>query len=75
MWEPLVSPVSIIALSSLAAGLANAPGARSPRRHSDLVAALLLGISLASFSYGPAFAAAAAVDVLLRPEPGGGSRW
>jgi hypothetical protein len=67
-WEPLVSPVSIIALSSLAAGLGMLLALESPRRHSDLVAALLLGISLASFSYGPAFAAAAAVDVLLRPE-------
>ncbi len=65
-WEPLVSPVGMIALTSLAAGLGMLLALESSRRHADLAACALLMVSLASFSYGPAFAAAAAVDILLR---------
>jgi hypothetical protein len=70
-WDPLLSAVGSIANISLAAGLGMLLALNRGTRRADVVAALLLAISLASFSYGPAFAAAAAVDILLRP---GGAR-
>ena len=66
-WEPLVSPVGMIALTSLAAGLGMLLALDAGSTRADAIAGCLLAVSLASFSYGPAFAAAAAVDVLLRP--------
>jgi hypothetical protein len=66
-WEPLTAPVGMVALISLAAGLGMLLALDAGTRRGDVAAAVLLGVSLASFSYGPCFAAAAAVDVLLRP--------
>ena len=70
-WEPILSAAGSIQLISLAAGLGMLLALEAGSRRGDVVAAVLLTISLASFGYGPAFAAAAAVDILLRP---GGAR-
>ncbi len=69
-WEPIFATVGMIALMSLAAGLGLLLALERGSRRGDLVAGALLMISLASFSYGPAFAIAAAVQVLLQPDRG-----
>jgi hypothetical protein len=66
-WEPIISPVSIITLSSLVTGLGMLVLLDGRRRRTDALACLLLAVSLASFSYGPAFAVAAAVQIALEP--------
>jgi hypothetical protein len=66
-WEPLLAPVGMVSITSLAAGLGMLLALDAGSRRGDVAACVLLVVSLASFSYGPAFAAAAAVDVLLRP--------
>jgi hypothetical protein len=66
-WEPLISAVGMCNTISLAAGLGMLIALDAGTRRGDVAAMLLLGLSVASFSYGPIFAAAAAVDVLLRP--------
>jgi hypothetical protein len=70
-WEPVLSAVGMLNTISLAAGLGMLLALDAGTRRGDITAAVLLTTSLASFSYGPIFAAAAAVDVLLRP---GGAR-
>jgi hypothetical protein len=66
-WEPVISPVAIIDLSSLVAGLGMLIALDGRGRRADVLACLLLAVSLASFSYGPAFAVAAAVQIGLEP--------
>jgi hypothetical protein len=66
-WEPIVSAVGMLNTISLAAGLGMLVALDAQSRRADVAAVLLLTLSMASFSYGPMFAAAAAVDVLLRP--------
>jgi hypothetical protein len=71
-WEPITSAVGMCNIISLAAGLGALLALDAGTRRGDVIATALLVVSVASFSYGPMFAAAAAVDILLRP--GGGRR-
>lgn len=66
-WEPLLSAVGSPQIISLAAGLGMLLALDAGTRRGDVIAAVLLAVSLASFSYGLMFAGAAAVDILLRP--------
>jgi hypothetical protein len=66
-WEPLLSAVGMLNIIGLAAGLGMLLALDAGSRRGDVVATVMLTISIASFSYGPMFAVAAAVDILLRP--------
>src|SRR5437763_1730093 len=64
-WEQSLSAIGLILWISLAAGLGMLLALQARSRRRDVVACLLLGVSLASFSYGLAFAVAAAVKIVL----------
>jgi hypothetical protein len=71
-WEQLFWALGLTYYSSLAAGLGMLLALERGDRRGDLVACTLLVISLASFSIGLAFAAAATVEVCLTAQP---ARW
>ena len=66
-WEDLLWPFQIGFVGSIAAGLGVLLALESRSRAADLVAAILLAISLACSSIGLPFFVAALVDVGLRP--------
>lgn len=66
-WEQSLSAIGLIVFISLGAGLGMLLALESGRRRSDALACGLLAVSLASFSYGLAFALAAAVEIALGP--------
>jgi hypothetical protein len=67
-WENTLSPLGIPPVYSLAAGLGALLALDRDDRRGDLGACLLLVAAVASFSWGLAFVAGAAVSVLLRPD-------
>lgn len=68
-WEALLLPLSMNFLIGLAAGLAMLLALEARSRKGDVVACFLLLFSIANGGVGLAFAAGAAVDVLLRRDP------
>jgi hypothetical protein len=71
-WEQLLWALGITYYCSLAAGLGMLLALERGDRRGDLIACGLLIVSLASFSIGLAFAAAAAVEVCFTARP---ARW
>jgi hypothetical protein len=67
-WENTLSPLGIPPVYSLAAGLGALLALDRDDRRGDLGACVLLVAAVASFSWGLAFVAGAAVSVLLRPD-------
>jgi hypothetical protein len=65
-WDISLAVVGISPIYSIVFGLAAMLVVTSRRRYADPVACLLLALSLASFSFGIAFAAGIACAVLLR---------
>jgi hypothetical protein len=71
-WEQLFWALGITYYCSLAAGLGMLWALEWRNRRGDFVACGLLMVSLASFSFGLAFAVAASVEILFTEEP---ARW
>jgi hypothetical protein len=67
-WEVFSSPNGIPTFSSIAAGLAALLALDRRDWHGNVLACLMLAVSLASLSVGIAFAVGIAVEVLRRPE-------
>lgn len=65
--EILATPFGSLALVSIAFGLAMFLALERGDRRGDIGAVLLLGLSLAAYSIGAAFAIGAAAEVLMRP--------
>ena len=69
-WDATLSSIGIPATYAIVFGLAAILAARLETRRGDLLACLMLTLSVATFSVGLAFAVGVGVSVLMRP-----SRW
>lgn len=67
-WDVVLATVGIPALLSIAAGLGALVALDRADRRGDVAVAVLLGLSLASHSFGPVFVVGVATYLLLRPD-------